>query len=62
MADAPLKRDEQIELMRTAKERHEQHVARWKADPQVQDVLRMPPPPRRGGRPGRSRRTATRAR
>ena len=42
MGNAPLERDIQIELMKTAKKRHEDRVQRWKADETVKNVLRQP--------------------
>lgn len=42
MPDRPLERDAQIELMRTAKERHEARVQRWKADETIRQTLRLP--------------------
>lgn len=43
MGTAPLDRDTQIELMKTAKERHELMTERWKNDDTVKRVLREPP-------------------
>jgi hypothetical protein len=37
---APLTRDQQIELMKTAKERREERLERWKADPEISKMLR----------------------
>ena len=39
---APLTRDQQIELMKAAKERHADVVTRWKSDPAVRKQLREP--------------------
>ncbi len=38
--EAPLTRDQQIELMKTAKERREERLVRWKNDPEISQVLR----------------------
>lgn len=43
MGTAPLDRDTQIELMKSAKERHEALVKRWKDDETIKSVLRQPP-------------------
>lgn len=43
MGTAPLDRDAQIELMKTAKARHDARVERWKNDETVKRVLRKPP-------------------
>lgn len=40
MSTAPLTRDQQIELMVNAAERHAAHAARWIADDQVKQVVR----------------------
>lgn len=40
MSTAPLPRDQQIELMVNAAERHAAHAARWMADAQVAAVMR----------------------
>ena len=40
MSTAPLTRDQQIELMVNAAERHAAHAARWMADDQVKKVVR----------------------
>lgn len=45
MSAPPLNRDEQIEMLRTARERHAGHVARWMADGTVQALVSEPPPP-----------------
>jgi hypothetical protein len=39
--EAPLTREQQIELMKTAKERREQHAERWKNDPEISNMLRI---------------------
>lgn len=40
MTTAPLSRDQQIELMVTAADRHAAQAARWMADAQVAAVMR----------------------
>jgi len=47
MSEAPLDRDQQIELMVDAAERHAAQAARWMADPQVKAVISAPPAARR---------------
>lgn len=42
MGTAPLDRDIQIELMKTASERHNANIERWKASEAVRQVLRKP--------------------
>jgi len=42
MTTAPLTRDQQIELMKTAKDRHDATVARWMQDNTVRELLREP--------------------
>lgn len=43
MSEAPLSRDQQIELMRTVRERHAAHVARWVATPEVRELMTKEP-------------------
>ena len=38
--EAPLTREQQIELMKTAKERREERLERWKNDQDISQVLR----------------------
>jgi ribosomal protein S15P/S13E len=38
--EVPLTREQQIELMITAKERREDHLERWKNDPEISKMLR----------------------
>lgn len=47
---APLDRDLQIELMRTAKERMESRAEAWKAVPMIRDSLKRPAPNQDTGR------------
>lgn len=44
MGTAPLDRDTQIELMKSAQERHDALVKRWKANETVRSVVRRPSP------------------
>ena len=44
MTTAPISREQQIELMRTAKERHESRAREWKKDPLIQRVISEPAP------------------
>lgn len=41
---APLTRDEQIELMRTAEEVYENRMAKWLNDPTIREVVSHPAP------------------
>ena len=44
MATAPITREQQIELMKTAKERHEARARVWNNDPMIKRVLSEPAP------------------
>jgi hypothetical protein len=47
MSEAPLDRDQQIEMMVNAAERHAAQAARWMADPQVKAVVAASPSEKR---------------
>jgi hypothetical protein len=38
--EAPLTRDQQFELMKTAKQRREEQLERWKTDQDISEILR----------------------
>lgn len=44
-----LTRAEQIHLMRTARDRRQARIARWREDPEIQDFLRASHDPAQGG-------------
>lgn len=40
----PLNRDQQIELMQNAKQRHEARMAHWVSDSKIREVVSQPAP------------------
>lgn len=48
---APLNRDQQIELMTNAKERHEARMQRWLSDAQLREAFSQPAPGQVGASP-----------
>ena len=42
--NAPINRDQQIELMQNAQQRHKARMAHWLADPLIREVVSQPAP------------------